>query len=109
VLEIIFILLFMMAILFILLAIDNHDNAFWELVFIVMDIPLWFILALSNMEIERPWEMYNVSSSQIETGIHTVTSPISPYLTYLFAGVGLIMMVYMIVVLFGSFYEKNWR
>lgn len=108
-LETIFILLLIFAILLIIMAIEYHDNAFWELVFIVLDVPLWFILALSNMQIERPWEMYNTSSQQIETGIHTVTSPISPYLTYFFMGIGLVMMVYMIAVLFGSVYEKSWR
>ena len=108
-LETIFILLLIFAILLIILAIEYHDNPYWELVFIVLDIPLWFILALSNMQIERPWEMYNVSSNQIETGIHIVSSPVSPYLTYFFMGIGLVMMIYMIVVIWGSFYEKSWR
>jgi len=56
-LETIFILLLIIAVLLIILAIEYHDNAYWELVFIVLDVPLWFILALSNMQIERPWEM----------------------------------------------------
>ena len=104
-----FYILLIFAILLIILAIEYHDNAYWELVFITLDIPLWFILALQNMTLERPWEMYNVSSSQIETGIHTVTSSVSPFLTYLFSGIGILMMIYLVVVIFSSFYEKNWR
>jgi len=108
-LEIVFILLLIIAVLLIIFAIEYHDNSFWELVFIVLDIPLWFILGLSNMQIERPYEMYNASSGQIETGIHTVYSPDSPFIAYIFLGIGLVMVIYMVVVLFTSVYEKGFR
>ena len=101
-LETIFILLLIFAILLIIFAIEYERNSFWNLVSIVLAIPLWFILGLANMEIERPYELYNISSGNIETGIHTVTSPISPYLTYFFMGVGLLLFIY----LFAMVYDK---
>jgi len=101
-LETIFILLLIFAILLIIFAIEYEGNSFWNLVSIVLAIPLWFILGLANMEIERPYELYNISSGNIETGIHTVTSPISPYLTYFFMGVGLLLFIY----LFAMVYDK---
>lgn len=102
-LETIFILLLIFAILLIIFSIEYEGNAYWNLVSLVLATPLWFILGLSNMEIERPYEIYNISSSSIETGVHTVTSPISPYLTYFFAGVGVILMIYLIVMIWDKY------
>ena len=99
-LETIWILLFIFAILLIIMAIEYRDNRYLELVFLSLDIPIWFILALSNMKMERPWEMYNLSSNSIETGIHAVTSPASPFISYIFSGVGIVMFIYLIVILF---------
>ena len=106
-LEIVWMLLFIFAILLIIFAIEYRDNFYLQLVFLALDIPIWFILALSNMKIERPWEMYNVSSEQIETGIHAVTSSSSPFISYIFSGVGISMFIYLIVILVMSFKERD--
>jgi len=104
-LETIWILLFIFAILLLIMAIEYRNNRYLELVFLSIDIILWFILALSNMKIERPWEMYNVSSNQIETGTHVVTSSVSPYLTYIFSGIAIVVLIYLLVVLFTKIEE----
>ena len=101
-LEIMFYLLLIVAIILIILAIEYRHNDFWELIFICLDIPLWFIIAVSNMELERPWTMYNSTSGNVETGIYTITSPISPYLTYFFMGIGVVVIIYLISVIFGE-------
>lgn len=105
--ELMFIMLLVFAILFIVFAIEFEHNSFWNLISIVLSAVLWFILALSVMQIERPYEIYNASSGVVETGYHTFTSPVSPFISYIFMGMGVIMMIY----LFAMTYDKyiNWK
>jgi len=106
-----FVILFVFGILLILISIGNDDNPFWNLTPLVMAIPLFFILGLSNMEIEIPYQMFNSSSGMIETGIDVATSKISPWLSYLFMGIGIVLMIYLIAMVFDKFYgwQRNGR
>lgn len=107
-LESLFIILFVLAILLMLICIEVDWGIFWNSTFIVVDIVLWFLLAASVMEIERPYEMYNATSGFIETGYHTFSSPISPYLTYFFSLFGIIMMIYFVMYYFYEISKKKW-
>lgn len=104
-LEIIFILLLVFAILLIIFSLEYEGNPFWNLVSIAFSAMLWFVLALSNMEIERPYVLYNASAGVIQEGIHTVSSPVSPFIVYIFAGMGVIMTLYLIARVFGQYIE----
>jgi len=106
--EFLFIILFMLALLLIFLCVFEDFGIFWNSIFILVDIILWFLLAASIMEIERPYEMYNATSGFIETGYHTFSSPISPYMTYLFSLFGIIMMVYFVMYYFYEISKKKW-
>jgi len=55
------------------------------------------------MEIEIPYQMYNATSGNIESGYHVFTSPISPFITYLLAGFGVIMTIYLVAMVFDKY------
>ena len=103
-----FILLLVFAVIILLIVVTNDFGVFWNTVFIMIDIMVWYLLSASVMVIEIPYEIYNVSSSQIETGYHTFTSPISPYLVYFFMMFAVIMMIYFVGYILGPAIYKRW-
>jgi len=91
-----------MGILFLLIAVEKmkeHDW-FWSFIFVLLDTVIWFILAASILEVEVPYEMYNATSGQIETGIHTVTSKVAPEMVYFFQMMAVIMFVISVFISF---------
>jgi len=98
--HIMFIILLIFAIILMLFSVQSENHPFWNIVAGIISIPLWFILGLTNMEIEIPYQIYNSSSSSIEVGVHNFTSPISPFLTYFFMGIGLVMFIYIIAMVY---------
>jgi len=87
-------LLIIIAFLFMYLAIELQNNTFWCSTIILADTFIWFLLAASVLEIEIPYEMYNATSGQIETGTHIWSSKIAPALVYFFMMFAVIMMIY---------------
>ena len=109
-----FIILLIMAIIFMILALEHYKDKFWSVIFTLIDTVIWFILAASVLEIERGWQMYNASSGQIETGIHIISSKVSPELVYFFMMFGAIMMIYGIGYILGpliyeTHFKKKWK
>jgi hypothetical protein len=105
-LETLWIILFIIAILLIVIVAELEYNDFpyyWGLMLTLLDTIMWFVLSASVFEIEKPWAMYNVSSSQIETGIHIVTSKVSPEMSYFCLMMAIAMMVYMGYAVFSTF------
>jgi formate hydrogenlyase subunit 3/multisubunit Na+/H+ antiporter MnhD subunit len=87
-LDIIFIILVFLAILLMFYAITERSSAFTILASV-----LWFIIALFVLQgIEIPYEMFNATSGNIETGVHNIQTNLSP-LAYLFMGLGTIMFI----------------
>lgn len=105
--HIMFIMLLIFAILLMICSIQLENHAFWNIIMIVVSVPLWFILGLAQMEIEIPYQIFNNSSGNIETSYQVFTSPISPFLTYFFMGIGLIMMIYLIAMVYDKWI--NWK
>jgi len=91
-----------MAILFLLIAVEKmrEKDWFWSFVFTLLDTVIWFILAASILEVETPYEMFNATSGQVETGIHTVNSKVAPEMVYFFQMMGLVMLVVNVSILF---------
>jgi len=90
-----FIMFVLMAIMFMMLAIQYHDKSiFWCTTFTLIDTVIWFLLAASVLEIEMPYALYNVSSNNVETGIQIYTSKVAPEMVYFFMLMGTIMMIY---------------
>lgn len=98
-LEIILIILVLIAIIFMIIAFYERDP-----VFALVSSVVWFICSLGSLEIEIPWEMYNVSSSRIETGLHTI-NPTGE--AYLFLLLGVVMFIsFTTLVYFTAFGKK---
>lgn len=76
------------------MSVELEKHPYWNLVAGFMSSVIWLILSLSQMEIEIPYQMFNVTSGNIETGMHTFSSPISPYLVYFFFGVFVVLQIY---------------
>jgi len=96
-LETIWILLLIIAIILIIIVAEIEYEGFpyyWGLMLTLLDTIIWFILAASVFEIESPWEMYNVSSGNIETGIHIVSSKVSPAMSYFCLMMAISMSIY---------------
>lgn len=91
-LETVYIILILAAIVLLILSSQTEDQL-WAFVFIMVSGVLWFVVAASGMEVEVPYSMFNATSGQIESGTQIVTSKVSPYLTYLFGGIGAVCVV----------------
>jgi len=55
------------------------------------------MLSGAVLEIEVPYEIYNMTSGNIETGIHEVTSKVSFELTYVFQLFAFVMIFFSVV------------
>jgi len=92
--HVMFIMLFILGLILLLFSVEYEKNMFWNLCAGFMSSIIWLMISLSQLEIEIPYTMYNVSSSSIESGSHVFTSPISPYLVYLFLSMFIVMQIY---------------
>lgn len=110
-----FIMFIVMAIIFMLLSIEYHDKGkFWCVTFTIVDTVIWFLLAASVLEIETTYQMYNVTSGNIETGSQIFTSKVAPEMLYFFMMMGSIMMIYGIGYIMGpliyeTVFKKKWK
>lgn len=90
-----FILLFMSKVM------QDLEEPYWSPVLAFISMFLFFLLAFGVENIEIPWQMYNVSSSQIETGVHVYTNDWELIRFYL--GMAVVSLFVMIVEIFQSF------
>ena len=103
-----FIMLLVLAILLVLLSVFENFGIFWDTTFLILSIILWFTLGASIMDIESPYTLYNATSGNVETGYHTVQSSVSPYLSYLFMFMGAVMIIYFVGYILGPAIRKKW-
>jgi 4-amino-4-deoxy-L-arabinose transferase-like glycosyltransferase len=107
-LDIIFIIFILLAVITILLAIYlREEDAYWNILFIVVSAGLWFILALfTTSGIETPYTAYNstVGNSSMYYSVYAPAEFV--YLSYFFGLMGVLCMIYLIVTIFGYYYEK---
>jgi formate hydrogenlyase subunit 3/multisubunit Na+/H+ antiporter MnhD subunit len=101
-LDIISIILILLAIILMLYSISERNISFC-----IIDAILWLILALFMLQgIEIPYEIFNATSGNIETGVHIIQNNLSP-LSYLFTGLGAIMFI--LFVIFGLEYISEYN
>ena len=87
-LDIILIVLFIFNIILMIYGIKERGIAFTMAAGVI-----WLILALFVVQgVEIPYEMFNATSGNIETGVHLIQTNLSP-LAYLFGAFGLIMFI----------------
>jgi len=94
-------------VIFILMAIITMMVAFYERdpVFALVSAVLWLISALGSFQIEYPYEMYNATSSAIETGVHTI-EPVAAT-AYIFMILGIIMFFSFLALVFELSFGKD--
>jgi len=87
-LDIIFIILFFLTILFMYWGMNDRNIAFT-----ILSAILWIILALFMLQgIETSYQTFNATSGNIETGTQIIQTNLDP-LAYLFMGIGSIMFI----------------
>lgn len=87
-LDIIVIILILFNILLMLYAIGERNIAFC-----LLSGSLWFTIAVLMLQgVEIPYEIFNATSGNIETGVHVIRTNLDP-LSYLFMGIGALMFI----------------
>ena len=104
----IFILLLVIGIILVLLIVFEDFGIFWDTTFILTSILIMFILAISVMDIETPYTLYNATSGNIEEGFHSLQSTTSPFISYFFMMIATIMMIYFVGYILGPAIYKKW-
>jgi len=105
-----YIIFIILAVLFLFLAIEYHDNQFWCGMFSVLDISVWFLLAATVFETETSYQLYNATSGNIESGIYITTSKVAPELMYFFYMMAIIMTIYLTAfVVFPAIYDLFYK
>lgn len=85
-LDVILVILILFAIIMMIYSIMERSPAF-----VIITAVLWLIIALFMLQgIEVPYQMYNATSGNIESGMHNIQNNLIP-LAYLFMGLGAIM------------------
>ena len=106
------VMLIILAFMLMLLGIDKfkEKNYLWSFTFTLVSTVIWYILAASIMEAEVPYEMFNATSGNIETGVHVYTSKVAPEMVYFFmmmAVINLIFTVLQVFVVAGSIFKER--
>jgi len=102
-----FMLFVVIAVIFIFLSITLSENEpFWKILFITLSSVMWFILALSNLNIETPYTLYNSTTGITEMEYSPYIDEGSLYLTYFFGLMAVLCMIYLIVLIFGVYYQR---
>ena len=95
-----FIMLFITALVFMGYAIEKEKkDQFWNVILVVMSIAIFFILAAGIFEIETDYQIFNNTSGNVETGIHTISTLNNIFLSYLFMFFGIICLLYLIIII----------
>ena len=101
-LEIIVVILIFLAIILMLYSINERNPAFC-----ITDSALWLSISLFMVQgIEIPYQGFNVTSGNIETGLQVVTSNLSP-IAYLFMGFGAVMFLLFVTFTFELFTDEK--
>ena len=109
-----FAIFLLMAFILIILIITYHDDAFWGGMFTVLDIIIWFILAVTVFQIESPSYTYNNTTGVMQPTLSRYVSIVSPEMMYFFYMMAIIMTVFFVAYfMFAPLYElatgKKWN
>lgn len=92
--NVMFVMLFIFAIVMLIFSVVYERNGYWNLLGAFISSITWLVLSLSQMQIEIPYQFYNETTNTTITGSHVFSSPISPYLTYFFFGLFVVTQLY---------------
>ena len=95
------------ALLFLILSVMlEGKNNFWNFMFLILSISMWFILAQVNLNIETFYASYNATSGTTTPMYDLYANSATIYVSYVFMGIGIIGIIYLIILLFGNYYEN---
>lgn len=97
-LESVFIILLILAIIFLIIAVDWNSP-----VICGIDMILWLVLALGVLDIEVPYQY--VSSGSVTATMQSIET--MQYLGYLFMGIAVVMFIYMMTMVLETLYKKT--
>jgi uncharacterized membrane protein HdeD (DUF308 family) len=101
-----FMLFIVIGIIFIIMSLaTDEEEAFWKILFIVLAASIFFILALTNLNIETAYPAYNATTGATTMEYSPYIDESSTYLTYFFGLMGCLCMIYMIILMFGEYYR----
>lgn len=110
-LDMTFVLLLVLAIILLLVGIryeGEHD--YWNILSILFSAVIFIALAFAVMDIEIPYQFYNATSGNAETGYQVHGTDYS--LQFLFAGIGIVESIYVMILMFmamGIISEETFR
>lgn len=85
----------------------RDEDEYWNIMFIVVSIGLWFIVAVLGLGgVETAYVGYNstLGNSSIYYGVYAPEPFI--YLCYFFGMMGCLCIIYLVVTIFGYYYQK---
>ena len=101
-LDIIVVILILFAIILMLYSITERSPAF-----VIITAILWLVIALFMLQgVEVPYQMYNATSGNIESGVHVIQTNLDP-LAYLFMGIAAIMFILFVTFAMEMFTDHN--
>ena len=102
-----FLILLILAVFFLILSIYlDETEPFWKITTIVLATVIFFVLALSNLNIETAYPSYNSTTGVTTMKYDQYISESSTYLTYFFGLMGVLCIIYSIVILFDIYYMR---
>ena len=109
-----FIIMLITAIIFLILSIEyegdpqqnKNGKPFWSFMFLIWSTSLWFILALINLDIETFYPSYNSTTGTTTPMYDLYANEPTIYISYFFGLIAVMCIIYMIIKIFGSYYES---
>jgi RsiW-degrading membrane proteinase PrsW (M82 family) len=105
-----FILFLMLALLFLFLSIfipeEKYEEPYWKILSVAISGGIWFILALFNLDIQTAYPCFNSTTGNTTLQYSTYVNEGGIFLSYFYGLMGCLCMIYMIVLIFGYYYEK---
>ena len=102
-----FIIFFILALVFLIMAIvmEYTEHKYWTIVFTFLTMSMWIVCALGVIELQIPYQIFNstAGSEHVETGYQTYSE--LPYLSYIFLGIAISCMIYLVTLAFKPIIE----
>jgi hypothetical protein len=106
-----FLIFLILALFFLILSIfipeEKYEEPYWKIMFCILSTVLWFLLALFNLTIETAYPCYNSTTGNTTLQYSQYINEGNVYLSYFYGLMGVLCMIYIIVLIFGYYYEKQ--
>lgn len=101
------IIFLIIAILFMYTVIVKDYGFYWNTVFIMFSIILFFVLAAGIMDLEFPYTVIQTDNTVVN-GLHHIYSDVNITMSYFFYGLAVVMIIFYIVYVYTYIGNKTW-